>query len=147
MLSEKELAFVKTQRLLHIATVDPDGQPDVVPVGWEFDGTFFYVGGRENTTTRKYKNTQTASKVALVFDHEDGPRSNIRGVKVYGTADIVSREGCTGAGEYIRVRPEVHWSWGIEGEVFVAGKPRFKRTSWGTARNSDVGLFSVIRSW
>ena len=28
-----------------LATVAPDGQPDVVPVGFEFDGTSFYIGG------------------------------------------------------------------------------------------------------
>jgi pyridoxamine 5'-phosphate oxidase family protein len=130
MLSEKELAFIKTQRIVHFATVSSDLQPDVVPLGWEFDGDYFYVGGRENTTTRKYKNSQVNEKVALVFDFDDQATPKIGGVKIYGTADLVHRDGRTGLTEYIRVRPEVHWSWGIEGEVFVDGKAQFKRTAW-----------------
>ena len=31
--------------------VAPDGQPDVVPVGFEFDGTHLYVGGMQITPT------------------------------------------------------------------------------------------------
>jgi pyridoxamine 5'-phosphate oxidase family protein len=37
--SEDEVAFMASQPLARVATVDDDGQPDVVPVGYEFDGT------------------------------------------------------------------------------------------------------------
>ena len=40
------------QRLARLATVAPDGQPDVVPVGFEFDGTHLYVGGMAPARTR-----------------------------------------------------------------------------------------------
>jgi pyridoxamine 5'-phosphate oxidase family protein len=43
--SDEEVAYLRSQRLARIATVSPDGQPDVVPVGYQFDGTHFYVGG------------------------------------------------------------------------------------------------------
>ena len=43
--TEDEVAYLKSQPLARLATVDADGQPDVVPVGFEFDGTYFYVGG------------------------------------------------------------------------------------------------------
>ncbi|HEX9196809.1 MAG TPA: pyridoxamine 5'-phosphate oxidase family protein [Candidatus Bathyarchaeia archaeon] len=35
---------MKSQRLARIATVSNKGQPDVVPVGFEFDGQYFWVG-------------------------------------------------------------------------------------------------------
>lgn len=41
----EELAYLRSQPLGRIATVGADGQPDVVPVGFEYDGTYFYVGG------------------------------------------------------------------------------------------------------
>ena len=36
--TDEESAYLRSQRLARIATVAPDGQPDVVPVGYEFDG-------------------------------------------------------------------------------------------------------------
>ena len=44
--TEDEVAYLKSQPLGRLATVDADGQPDVVPVGFEFDGTYLYIGGR-----------------------------------------------------------------------------------------------------
>lgn len=37
--NDEEIGCLRSQRLARIATVAPDGQPDVVPVGYEFDGT------------------------------------------------------------------------------------------------------------
>ncbi|MBB2769974.1 MULTISPECIES: pyridoxamine 5'-phosphate oxidase family protein [Mycolicibacterium] len=38
--TDEELAYMASQPLARIATVDDEGQPDVVPVGFEFDGTY-----------------------------------------------------------------------------------------------------------
>jgi pyridoxamine 5'-phosphate oxidase family protein len=56
MFSQQEQAYLQTQMLARLATVAPDGQPDVDVVGFQFDGTHFYIGGYQLTTTRKYKN-------------------------------------------------------------------------------------------
>jgi hypothetical protein len=32
-----------------------DGIPDVAPVGFDFDGSYFYIGGMNITKTTKYK--------------------------------------------------------------------------------------------
>ena len=64
--TEEETAYLKSQPLARIATVGEDEQPDVAPVGFEFDGTYFYVGGRAPEKTRKYLNVQAGhAKVAL----------------------------------------------------------------------------------
>jgi PPOX class F420-dependent enzyme/OxyR family protein len=68
MFSEKEIAYLKSQRLARIATTSEDMQPDVAPVGFDFDGTYFYVGGINLPTTLKYKNVQKNPKVSLVID-------------------------------------------------------------------------------
>ena len=89
--------------------------PDVAPVGFEFDGEYFYIGGINVERTLKYKNVRVNSRVSLVID--DLLSTNpwqVRGLKIHGSADIVEREGYIGAGEYIRVKPEKKWSWGID---------------------------------
>ena len=41
MFSSQEVAYLHTQRLARIATVSAHTQPDVAPVGFEFDGNAF----------------------------------------------------------------------------------------------------------
>ncbi|MDQ3837373.1 MAG: PPOX class F420-dependent oxidoreductase [Thermoproteota archaeon] len=93
--SEKEVEYLKSQYLARISTVSPeDLQPDVAPVGFDFDGEYFYVGGINLSETRKYKNILKNNKVALVIDdlRTVNPWAP-RGVRIYGTADIVTRQG------------------------------------------------------
>ena len=64
--SQKEIEYIKSQRLARIATAAPSKQeqqgedtsiqPDVVPVGFDFDGDYFYVGGLNLLKSTKYKN-------------------------------------------------------------------------------------------
>jgi len=69
MFSEKEVDYIKSQRLARIATVSKELQPDVAAVGFEFDGENFYIGGIRQTKTYKYKNVASGnSSVALVID-------------------------------------------------------------------------------
>lgn len=37
----EEIAYLRSQPLARLATHSPEGQPDVVPVAFEFDGEFF----------------------------------------------------------------------------------------------------------
>lgn len=62
MFSEKEIAYLTSQRLARIATASKELQPDVAPVGFDFDGTYFYVGGVNLPTTLKYKNISRQSE-------------------------------------------------------------------------------------
>ncbi|MEX0761289.1 MAG: PPOX class F420-dependent oxidoreductase [Dehalococcoidia bacterium] len=116
MFTENERSYLESARLARISTVSTDGQPDVTPVGFEFDGQNFYVGGFNNTRTRKYRNVQDGNdKVALVIDDLASVDPwQPRGVRVYGTAELVDREGYAGAGSYLKITPTVSWSWSIE---------------------------------
>jgi pyridoxamine 5'-phosphate oxidase family protein len=40
-------------------------QPDIVPVGFDFDGEYFYVGGINILKSRKYKNVLKITKLRL----------------------------------------------------------------------------------
>ncbi len=120
MFTEKELAYIKSQPLARLATVDQDGQPDASPVGFEYDGQYFYIGGRNPTQTRKYRNLRAGNKnVALVIDDLESIRPwKPRGIRIYGYAEIIEREGRFGYGSYIRVTPTTSWSWSIENPAF-----------------------------
>lgn len=127
MFSEKEKDYLKTQKLARIATVSADGQPDVAPVQFEFDGEYFYVGGLTITRTFKYKNVLKNPRVSIVFDDfENANPWRPRGLKAHGTADIVSGQGRVMPGENIRIKPEKSWSWGIEEPAIIDGKPKIK---------------------
>ena len=120
MFSAPEVEYLKTQRLARIATVSPTGQPDVVPVAFEFDGKFFYVGSHSQDIfhrTRKYKNVRDGNRmVALtVDDMESIDPWRPRAVKVYGSAEITEHDGIFGPGKYLRITPKISWSWGIHG--------------------------------
>ena len=56
MFSQKQIAYLRSHRLARIATVSPNGKPDVVPVGFTFDGEHFLIGGIDLKQTPKYKN-------------------------------------------------------------------------------------------
>jgi pyridoxamine 5'-phosphate oxidase family protein len=116
MFTEQESAYLKSQPLARIATVSLDAQPDVAPVGFEFDGRYVYVGGHTLTETRKYKNVQHGStKVALVVDDLVSVNPwNPRGIRIYGIAEPVEHKGRFGPGVYLRIKPRVSWSWNIE---------------------------------
>ncbi|MGB7664301.1 MAG: PPOX class F420-dependent oxidoreductase [Nitrososphaeraceae archaeon] len=141
ILSQKEIEYLKSQRLARIATAaavstDEEGsiQPDVVPVGFDFDGKYFYVGGMNILKSTKYKNVMKNNKVALVIDDlKSIDPWDPRGIKIYGTADIVTRQGGYMEStdhpntQYIRITPKKKWSWGIDEPIFVEGKFNVKR--------------------
>ena len=116
MFTENEIAYLKSQRLARIATVAPDGQPDVAPVGFEYDGQYYFIGGHNPEHTRKYHNIDHGNpKVALVVDDLVSLQPwKVRGIRIYGTADFVEREGRFGHQRYMRITPHTSWSWGIE---------------------------------
>jgi pyridoxamine 5'-phosphate oxidase family protein len=157
--SEKEIEYLKSLRLARIATAssvfseekeeDKQGsiQPDVVPVGFDFDGEYFYVSGMNLLKSTKYKNVIKNNKVALVIDDlKSVDPWDPRGIRIYGTADIVSRQdGYMERGtdhpnnnphQYIRIRPEKKWSWGIEEPVFVEGRFNVEREESRRKRRS-----------
>ncbi|UCC54168.1 MAG: PPOX class F420-dependent oxidoreductase [Anaerolineaceae bacterium] len=129
MFSEKEVDYINAQGLAGIATSGTDLQADVAAVGFDFDGQFFYVGSMMMEKTNKYKNIIAGNnKVALIIDDMESFEPWMpRGIKVFGTADIVEREGYAGEGKYLRITPSRSWTWGIEG-------PAFQDNGWTTIK-------------
>ena len=94
--------------------VSSDGQPDVVPVGYQFDGTHFYIGGYAPTNTRRARNVRAGNhKVAFVIDDlvSVDPWTP-RYLRVYGDAELVERMGQ----EVLKITPRTSWSMNLSGE-------------------------------
>jgi pyridoxamine 5'-phosphate oxidase family protein len=119
LLSKLEVDYLKTQHLARIASVSPKGQPEVSPVGFEWDGKYFYVGTHDPAffpMTQRVKNVSRGSvRVSLVIDDQVSVDPwVVRGIKVLGRAEIVEHKGIFGPGKYLRISPRVSVSWGIE---------------------------------
>jgi pyridoxamine 5'-phosphate oxidase family protein len=128
--SQKETEYLKSQHLARIATAslreeEDSIQPDVVPVGFDFDGEYFYVSGMNLLKSTKYRNVQKNPRVALVIDDLNSVDPwEPRGIRIYGIADVVNRQGGYmqqtdhPSAVYIRIKPLKKWSWGIDAPVF-----------------------------
>jgi pyridoxamine 5'-phosphate oxidase family protein len=119
--TDEEIAYLRSQPLARVATIGPEAQPDVVPLAFEFDGTHLWVGGAGESVlrTRKIRNvTAGQHRIALVVDDLVSLEPFIaRGIRVYGTADgPVERTGMMGPGIFLRITPEISWSWNLAGE-------------------------------
>jgi len=82
----KTSKFLKSQKILRLATIDDKNNPHIVPVWYEFRNKKFYVG--TNTRTRKVKNIKMNPKVSFCVDM--GIKSpNIFGVMGIGKARLI----------------------------------------------------------
>jgi pyridoxamine 5'-phosphate oxidase family protein len=129
--NEEEKAYLSSQRLARLATVAPDGQPDVVPVGFEFDGTDFYIVGLDLVSTRKYRNVADGNRqVALVVDDIVSTEPFVpRFVRVYGVASVMERDGAAGRRTCLRISPTVSWSWNLKGRPRNGGQFRPRKAT------------------
>ena len=130
MFSESEVAYIRSQRLARLATASPRTlQPDVAAVVYQFDGTCFYIGGLEQETTLKFKNSKANPKAALVIDDLESVKPWLpRGIKIHGDIDIVERRVEVGSPLHLRLRPRVKWVWGIDQPTLQGGKAFIKKT-------------------
>lgn len=116
--SAAELNFLQTERLLgRLATIDPQGQPHLVPVGWRYNAELdtIDIGGRDFARTRKFGNVAANPKVAFVVD-DVLPPWQPRCVQIRGTAQALDSVTRPDGGEpvpIIRITPTKIVSWGL----------------------------------
>ncbi|MEU3270196.1 PPOX class F420-dependent oxidoreductase [Saccharomonospora sp. NPDC006951] len=118
--TDEEVAYLRPQPIARLATVDSEGQPDVVPVACEYDGTYLWVGGvgADVVATRKFRNVEAGNhQIALVVDDLVSFDPFIaRSMRIYGHAEQpFERVGMVGPGIFMRITPTVSWSWNLEG--------------------------------
>lgn len=120
----KEIAYLQSQRLGRLATVGPDGQPHVVPVGFRYNPELdtIDIGGHDFAKRKKYRDVQRNPLVAFVVD-DVLPPWKPRMVEIRGAAEVLGSGGeQVIAGfdpEMFRIHPRRIVSIGIEdGENF-----------------------------
>jgi pyridoxamine 5'-phosphate oxidase family protein len=108
--TDDEVDFLAQSRLARVATASRDGQPHVVPVVYEFDGTAFYFTGWNLEKSLKFKNLAENKKVAIVVDDLVTVSPwRPRGIEVRGVGEL----GSEGGRAYVKVCPRVKRSWGF----------------------------------
>ena len=128
---DKEVEYLREQILGRIATVNPDGQPHVVPVGFRYNaetGTID-IGGHNLERTRKFRDASAHPQVAFVVD--DLLTTNPwrpRGLEIRGTARVFTeggeRIGPGFGGPWIRITPQRVISWGLDADSQPNPSPR-----------------------
>ena len=125
-LDEVEKAYLATQRLGRLATVDSAGAPQNNPVGFVLEaGTDrILIGGLALASTRKFRNVREHPEVALVVDDLASTDPwTVRGVEVRGSAEALvdvdpPRPGMSR--ELLRITPRWIAHWGLDdGGVFT----------------------------
>jgi pyridoxamine 5'-phosphate oxidase family protein len=119
-LTEAEIAYLNTQPLGRLATVSPDGTPQVKPVGFQYkpDLGVIDIGGHAMGASTKFRNVRAGGRAALVVDDlVSRDPWTVRGVEIRGEAEALTgqdpeRPGFSG--EVIRIRPRRVISWGLE---------------------------------
>lgn len=103
-----------------LATIDPDGVPHVVPLGWSYNADLdvIDIGGRdadEFVATRKFRNVRDNPNVAFVID-DVLPPWRPRAVMVRGRAEAIHDDPGDGdaVAALIRIRPSQVISWGLD---------------------------------
>ncbi|SMH72334.1 pyridoxamine 5'-phosphate oxidase family protein [Candidatus Nitrosotalea okcheonensis] len=90
----KNEKFLKSQKILRLATIGSSGVPHIVPVWYRYTSGKFYIG--TNTSTRKARNIKKNPKVSFCVD--TGIRSpDIVGVMGTGRAKLILEKKLVGS--------------------------------------------------
>lgn len=116
-LTDEQIRYLTQHRLGRLATVHPNGQPQVNPVSCYHNpitGTID-IGGHAMAASRKYRNVVATGRAAVVVDDTDGPRG-IRCLEIRGRADAIdnpSNSAARTSGAIIRIWPDRVIAWGL----------------------------------
>lgn len=117
--TDKEIEYLRSQKLGRLATVDADGELHVVPVGFHYDEAddTIIVGGPILRQTRKYRDAVERRVVAFVVDDVPPPWQP-RGIEIRGHA-LAAEEGGQEIHpgfppECLRITPHKILSWGVD---------------------------------
>ena len=131
-LSGKVLAFIRSQRVARLATVDRAGTPHNVPVCFIAAGGCIFFASEKDA--RKVRNISANSRVALAFDLYSENWKRLAGVMIVGTAAVIAQ----GAG-FHRPRAALYRKYKSfarvapieEGESVIVGVTPITSHSWG----------------
>ncbi len=114
-----ELDYLQKQRLGRLATVDAEGNPHVVPVGFRYnpEADAIDIGGHDPAHTQKWRDVARHPRVAFVVD-DVLPPWQPRSIVIEADAELLESGGeQLGPGfapEVMRLHPIKVIAWGID---------------------------------
>ncbi|MDN3355582.1 PPOX class F420-dependent oxidoreductase [Actinomadura sp. DC4] len=118
--TERELAYLREQRLGRLATVQPGGVVQNNPVGFGYNAELgtIDIGGHDMSASKKFRNVAAGSQVAFVVDDIASLDPwTVRCLEIRGDAEALTEpEDSAGnlGGPIIRVHPRRVMSFGID---------------------------------
>jgi pyridoxamine 5'-phosphate oxidase family protein len=113
--TDAETAYLGSQQLGRLATIQPDGSPQVKPVGFRVNpglGTID-VTGFNLTSSQKFRNVGRNGQAALVVDDITSTDPwRVRFLEIRGTAEAL--DDPADGGPLIRIHPSRILSFGVE---------------------------------
>ncbi|GIF04726.1 PPOX class F420-dependent oxidoreductase [Actinoplanes siamensis] len=111
-LSAVEIEYLAGQILGRLATVQPDGSPQVNPVGfrWNAETRTIDIGGHNMAASRKFRNVADNGKVAFVVD--DVPSTDpwrVRCLEIRGRGEAITEPEAI-----IRIHPRRILAFGLD---------------------------------
>ncbi len=116
-----ELDYLQKQRLGRLATVDADGNPHVVPVGFRYNpkADTIDIGGHDLAQSKKWRDAGRHPRVAFVVD-DVLPPWQPRSIAIEADAELLENGGEEfGRGfsaEIMRLHPIKIIAWGVDGQ-------------------------------
>jgi pyridoxamine 5'-phosphate oxidase family protein len=116
-LTDAEIDYLRTQQLGRLATIQPDGSPQVKPVGFGYNASLgtIDVTGFNLTSSQKFRNVSRNGQAALVVD--DIVSTNpwrVRFLEIRGRAEAIAAPAGPSDSPVIRIHPSRVLSFGIE---------------------------------
>lgn len=117
--SPEQIAYLTGDRRLgRLASVQPDGTPHLVPLGWSYNAELgtIDISGRNFASSAKFHNMQANPKVAFLVD-DVLPPWQPRAVMVQGRAEAIPASpggNGTPTEAMVRITPERIIAWGLE---------------------------------
>ena len=115
-----ELTYLRSQKLARLATIGPDGAPQVRPVAFGVDEETgaIDVAGHRNPATQKWRNVLRDGRVSLVVD-DVLPPWQPRAIEVRGRAEVLPDQADDGIVPgappgVIRIHPARILAFGVE---------------------------------
>lgn len=118
--SPPELAYLASQSLGRLATMQPDGTLQVSPVGFAYNAELdtLDIHGYTLSSSRKFRNVANNGRVAFVVDDVASVDPfRVRCLEIRGHAEAIASTGHSGEGiddSLIRIHPERIISFGID---------------------------------
>jgi pyridoxamine 5'-phosphate oxidase family protein len=112
-----EINYLHTQPLGRLATIQPDGSPQVKPVGFGYNPSLdtIDVTGFNLTSSQKFRNVSRNGQAALVIDDiVSSDPWRVRFLEIRGRAEAITAPDGSSDSPVIRIHPSRVLSFGVE---------------------------------